>query len=92
MSYTSIHDPVLQLYLIASKSSFYQLWILGPACETALIEKKVHLQKSRKKWPRTDVETATIVNFFDFSNLFPKIRLLDSWDFCLISFYERTMI
>ena len=32
--------------------------------ETALSEKKVHLQKNRKKWPRTDVETATIVNFF----------------------------
>ena len=37
--------------------------MLGP-CETALIEKKVHLQKNPKKWPRPDVETATIVNFF----------------------------
>ena len=45
--------------------------------ETALSEKKVHLQKNRKKWPRTDVETATIVNFFQLSRFFEEDRLLE---------------
>ena len=45
----------------------------GVPCETAPSQKKSPFAKSRKKWPRPEVETATIVNFF--STIFQNISL-----------------